>query len=56
MDSRRMIKILKESYSLSELEDRLNIVPEDLMEGYEYLIEQRYEDILEMLREDLYYE
>lgn len=55
MNIRQMVRILKEQYSLSELEERLGLDPEDLEEGYEYFIDNNYDDVLEMLREDLYF-
>jgi len=51
---RKIVKILKREYSLSELEDRLGITPDDLEEGYLYMVEERMEEIIEMLREDLW--
>lgn len=55
MNERKMVKILKGNYSLTELEERLSITPEDLEDGYLYFVEENYEVILEMLKEDLFY-
>ncbi len=54
MDEKRIVKILKENYSLSELEERLGLEPEDLDDGYLYFVAGNMEEVLEMLREDLY--
>lgn len=49
-----MLKILREHYSLGELEERLGLTTEDLEDGLMALIEEREHDIDQMLREDLW--
>jgi len=51
---KKLVKILKKEYSLSELEERLGITGHDLEEGYMYMVEERMDDIIMMLREDLW--
>lgn len=54
MDVRKIVQILKSDYTLSELEERLEMEPADLEYGYTYYVEENYENVLAMLREDLY--
>ena len=55
MDVRKIVRILKEEYSLSELEERLEIEPGDLEYGYEYYVEENYDEVIQVLREDLWF-
>jgi len=55
LEPSEMARILREEYSLSELEECLNITPEDLDEGYLYFVEEHYDEVLTLLREDLFF-
>lgn len=56
MNELRMAKILKQEYSLSELEERFGIEPKDLEYGLDTYVDEHYEDVLEVLREDLWFD
>jgi len=51
-----MAQIIKEYYTLSELEERLNTKPEDLDNGVLYYVDQNFEEVQEFLREDLWFD
>ncbi len=51
----QMVSILKENYTLGELEERLELSTEDLEEGLDVLCEDQYDKVSEMLREDLWF-
>ena len=55
LEPSKMARILREEYSLSELEECLNITPEELDEGYLYFVEEHYDKVLALLREDLFF-
>ena len=48
-----MARIIKEEYTLTELEDRLEMKPSDL-EDLEDYVEDHYDVVLEFLKEDLW--
>jgi len=50
-----MVRVLRENYSLGELEERLELTTEDLESGLAYLVDVRFEEIDEMLKEDLWF-
>lgn len=56
MNEQRMAQIIKEYYTLSELEERLNTKPEDLDNGVLYYVDQNFEEVQEFLREDLWFD
>ena len=49
-----MVKILIENYTLSELEERLELTPGDVEHGLYVYVENNEHDIDQMLREDLF--
>ena len=51
----QMVRVLRENYSLGELEERLELTTEDLESGLAYLVDVRFEEIDEMLKEDLWF-
>ena len=51
----QMVRVLREEYSLGELEERLDLTTDDLEGGLADLVDMRYEEIDEMLREDLWF-
>jgi len=51
----QMVKVLRENYSLGELEERLDLTTEDLQYGLDVLVDERFEEIDEMLKEDLWF-
>lgn len=51
---KRMIEMLKENYSLCELEERVEATVSDLEDGLEVWIENNFETVEEMLKEDLH--
>jgi len=53
---KKIIELLKENYSLCELEERIEATVADLEDGLEVWIEERYEEVSEMLKEDLHLE
>jgi len=53
---KKMIELLKENYSLCELEERIEVTVADLEDGLEVWIESKYEQVSEMLKEDLHLE
>ena len=53
---KKMFELLKENYSLCELEERIEVTVSDLEDGLEVWVEERYEQISEMLKEDLHLE
>ena len=53
---KKMIELLKENYSLCELEERAEVTVSDLEDGLEVWIESKYEQVSEMLKEDLHLE
>jgi tRNA1(Val) A37 N6-methylase TrmN6 len=55
MKEQRMVEILRENYSLSELEERLELTTEDLEDGWRYYVEDNYDEVLEFLKEDLWF-
>lgn len=55
MNTSQIINILCKHYTLSELEDRLNLSTEDVIHGLEVYVEENYESIAEMLQEDLFF-
>ena len=55
MDISRIIQILKEDYSLSELEENLNVTVEDFEDGLLDFIKNNKHEILLMLEEDCYF-
>ena len=55
MDVRRMANILKQEYTLGELEERLELQAEDLDEGFQYYVDENYDKVLEFLRQDLWF-
>lgn len=48
------LSILKENYTLSELEERLDMTPEDVQDGLLEYLESNQEKVSRMLREDLW--
>lgn len=52
----QMAKVLKENYSLGELEERLDVAPEDLENGWSVFVDEHYDKVLEFLREDLWFD
>ena len=48
------LSILKENYTLSELEERLDMTPEDVQDGLMMYVESNQEKVSRMLREDLW--
>ena len=56
MKEQRMVQIIKESYTLSELEDGLGTSVEDLEDGLLSYIEEHYEEVHQLLREDLWFD
>ena len=48
-----MVELLIRHYSLTELEDKLDLHIEDLEEGLLDYVESQYERVKEMLEEDL---
>lgn len=49
-----LVKILVNEYTLGELEERLELTPSDLMEGFHAYVEEHEEVVREMLKEDLW--
>mgnify|MGYP000079351659 CR=1 FL=1 len=47
-------KVLRENYSLGELEDRFDTTTEELLELENY-VESNYSKILHLLKEDLFF-
>ena len=56
MNELRMVHILKQEYSLGELEERLDIKPEDLEYGLSMYVDENYDKVVEFLREDLWFD
>ena len=56
MNTHRMAQIIKENYMLSELEERLELMPKDFESGIEDFIDDNYDEVIEMLREDLWFD
>jgi len=53
---KKIIELLKENYSLCELEERIEATVSDLEDGLEVWIEEKYQEVSEMLKEDLHLE
>lgn len=54
MNSLLAVKILCENYSPGELEERLEFTLFDVADGLEVYVEQHWDEVMELLREDLY--
>jgi hypothetical protein len=55
MNTLDMARVLKTQYSLSELEERLDVTPEELEDGYLYYVEENFEKVMGVLLEDLHF-
>ena len=51
----QMVEVLKENYTLGELEERLELSTEDLEDGLDVLVEDHFDAVSEMLKEDLWF-
>ena len=56
MNEYRMAAILKQEYSPGELEERLGITMEDLQDGLVLYVDENYDKVQELLREDLWFD
>lgn len=51
----RMVKILKDNYSLDELQERFDATTEDLEYGITTYVEDNFDHVAQVLREDLWF-
>ena len=56
MNTYRMAAILKDNYSPGELEERLDLTMDDIEDGLNVFIDDNYDEVLEFLREDLWFD
>ena len=55
LESREMIRILRDEYTLGELEEYLGLTSQELEDGYEAYVDINYDKVLQLLREELYF-